>query len=399
MNPRPPLIVHVVYRFGVGGLENGLVNLVNRLPADSWRHAIVSLTEIDERFRTRVEREDVEFIAMHKGPGHAIPLYPELYRQFKKMAPSIVHSRNLAALEATVPAWVAGVPARVHGEHGRDAVDPDGTSGRRQFIRRVFKPFVSHYIALSPDLARYLTDRVGVPSQRIEQIFNGVDTARFHPQASRGPIAGCPFTDARLWLVGTVGRLEAVKDQGNLAAAFVEAVRRHPASRDRMRLVVVGEGELRTEVEAILAAAGMRDLAWLPGERHDIPEVLRGLDAFVLPSRAEGVSNTILEAMATGLPIVATNVGANAELIVDGVTGTIVEPSDSDALASAMLVYLADGERSSAHGSAGRTRVQQRFSLERMIERYHRLYTGLVDSEARLHVTEPAERASRPLRH
>jgi sugar transferase (PEP-CTERM/EpsH1 system associated) len=278
-------------------------------------------------------------------------------------------------------------------------VDPDGTNLRRQFIRRVFKPFVTRYVAVSPDLERYLTDRVGVPRERVEQIFNGVDTTRFHPSPSRVPIAGCPFTDTKLWLVGTVGRLEAVKDQGNLAAAFVQAAHRDPASRQRMRLVVVGEGKLRTDVEAILTAAGMRELAWLPGERHDVPELLRGLDAFVLPSRAEGVSNTILEAMATGLPIVATNVGANAELVVDGVTGTIVEPSDSDALATAMLAYFADRDRSRAHASAARARVEQRFCLERMIERYHRLYSALVDVKARRHASKPADRATRPLRH
>ena len=374
---RPPLIAHVVYRFAVGGLENGVVNLINRLPPYAWRHAVVSLTDIDASFASRVTRDGVEMIALHKAPGHAWPIYPALYRQLKALAPAVVHTRNLAALEATVPARAAGVRVRVHGEHGRDADDPDGTNRRRQWIRRAFSPLVTRYVALSPDLERYLVDRVGIAPGRVEQIYNGVDTTRFTPVAKRAPIPGCPFTDPDLWLVGTVGRLDPVKDQGNLVSAFVEAVR-HPRARERMRLIIVGDGELRRDVDAVLRAAQVRDLAWLAGERADIPAVLQGLDAFVLPSRAEGVSNTILEAMSSGMPVIATHVGANAELVVDKECGTIVPPSDSKAIAQAMLDYFDDPVRARDHAQAARNRVVQTFSLDRMVERYQRLYSDLL---------------------
>ena len=229
-DPRP-LIVHVVYRFDVGGLENGVVNLINRLPAESYRHAVVSLTDVTD-FRNRVERDDVRFEALHKGPGHAYGLYPRLYRLFREMAPAIVHTRNLAALEVTVPAWMAGVPVRVHGEHGRDMSDLDGTNRRYQRVRRLYRPFVSHYVALSKDLENYLQTTLGVDSRSIEQIYNGVDTVRFAPGSDkRIGIAGCPFESDECWLMGTVGRLHEVKDQVTLAEAFVRAVRRSPAMR------------------------------------------------------------------------------------------------------------------------------------------------------------------------
>jgi len=112
-DPRP-LIAHVVYRFDVGGLENGVVNLINRMSGHAYRHAVVSLTEITD-FRKRIQRDDVQFIALHKPPGHALPLYPRLLRLLRDLQPAIVHTRNLAALEVTVPAWLAGVRARVHG--------------------------------------------------------------------------------------------------------------------------------------------------------------------------------------------------------------------------------------------------------------------------------------------
>ena len=375
-----PHVVHVIYRLAVGGLENGLVNLLNRLPPQAWRHTVVSLTDIDATFAKRIERDDVELVSLGQGPGHAFDAYPRLWRLFRRTRPSIVHTRNLAALEVAPVAWAAGVPARVHGEHGRDVEDPDGRNRRRQQIRRLYRPFVTRYVAVSPDLESYLTDTIGVPARRVDQIYNGVDTERFAPASARVSIDGCPF-DERHWIVGAVGRLDAVKDHANLARGFAAAIARVPGLRDTLRLVVVGEGPERQRVESILADAGLRDHAWLPGERHDVPAVLRGLDAFVLPSLGEGVSNTILEAMAAGVPVIATNVGANANLVADGTTGTIVPHSDADALGAAIASYAGDPTLARTHGHAGRARVEQRFSLERMVDRYHRLYLSLVDGQ------------------
>ena len=379
MNALPPLIVHVVYRFAVGGLENGVVNLINRLPAQSWRHAVVSLTEVDAAFAARISSGAVRCIALHKAPGHAVRLYPKLFALLRELRPAIVHTRNLAALEATLPAWIAGVPARLHGEHGRDVGDLDGSSLRYQRVRRLFRPFVTRYVALSPDLASYLRERIGVPAARIDQVYNGVDTARFCPApGGRAAIDGCQFRSPDHWLVGTVGRMETVKDQTNLARAFATAVRADSDARARLRLVLVGDGKLKGEIEAILGSAGVRDLAWFAGERADVVPLLQGLDCFVLPSLAEGVSNTILEAMACGLPVVATRVGANAELVEQNVTGRTVPAADSDALAREIAAYFAAPELARQHGQAGRRRIERRFSLERMIDDYDRVYTGLL---------------------
>jgi len=373
-----PLVAHVVYRFDVGGLENGVVNLINRMPRDLYRHAVIALTDISD-FRRRIVRDDVEFVALAKPPGHAFPFYPKLHGLFRQLRPSIVHTRNLAALEVTVPAWAAGVRVRIHGEHGRDVTDLDGTNRRYQWVRRIYRPFVTHYVALSRDLKISLCGGVGIPATKISQIYNGVDTRRFRPTyGARPPIEGCPFRDTGLWLIGTVGRMQQVKDPLNLARAFVRALHLAPAKRDRLRLVMIGDGPLYGDVRALLAREGVADLAWLPGERDDIPEVLAGLDCFVLPSLAEGISNTILEAMACGLPVVATDVGGNAELIEAGRTGGLVPAGDPDALARQLLSYARDRESARAAGRAGRTRIERQFSLEAMVERYRALYDRLL---------------------
>jgi sugar transferase (PEP-CTERM/EpsH1 system associated) len=258
-------------------------------------------------------------------------------------------------------------------------LDLHGANRKYQWLRKVYRPFVTQYIALSRDLERYLVADVGVARERVTQIYNGVDALRFRPgEGGRQAIEGCPFRDPGLWLVGTVGRMEPVKDPLNLVRAFVRALELAPSKRERMRLVLIGDGALYSGARAMLAGAGLADLAWLPGERNDVPDVLRGLDCFVLPSLGEGISNTILEAMATGLPVIATNVGGTGELVEAGSTGELVPAGDPHALAQPMLAYARDPAAARAAGERGRARIEREFSLEAMLGRYRALYDRLI---------------------
>jgi sugar transferase (PEP-CTERM/EpsH1 system associated) len=381
-----PLVVHVVYRVAIGGLEHGLVNLLNRLPVDRFRHAVVSLTDVTD-FRRRVLRDDIEFFEMQKPPGHAARVFPRLFRLFRQLAPSIVHTRNLAALEAMIPAWLANVPLRIHGEHGRDVDDLVGDNRKYRLVRRLHRPFVNHYVALSEDLERYLIRAIGVPATAIERIVNGVDTETFKP-TGRAPVAGCPFTGSDLWMCGTVGRLQAVKNQTLLARAFVRALEVAPQLRATLRLIVVGDGPLRNEVNRVLAEGKASHLAWLSGARDDIADVLGALDVFVLPSRAEGISNTILEAMASGLPVIATDVGGNGELLA-GDTGILVPPDDVEALSQALLHYARNPALARAAGQAGRARAARVYSIDSMVVQYAALYDRLLQGRSACSQTRP----------
>jgi sugar transferase (PEP-CTERM/EpsH1 system associated) len=329
---------------------------------------------VSNEFASRIEREDVRYVELGKHPGHLVRDYPRLHRLFRQLAPAIVHTRNLAALEAVVPAWAAGVPVRIHGEHGWDANDPYGHRTRYRLVRRLYRPFVHRYVALSRHLAQYLEHDVGIARERISQMYNGVDTERFTAAEERTPIAGCLFGEPHEWLVGWVGRMDPVKDPLNLARAFVRARELSPAAAKRMRLVLVGDGAERAALEALLGSARVREHVWFAGERDDIADVMRGLDCFALPSRAEGVSNTILEAMASRLPIVATRVGGNAELVESGMTGLLVPPADSDALARAILTYFTERSTARRHAKAARQVAERRFSLSRMVTDYSVLY-------------------------
>lgn len=374
---QPPLIVHIIHRLDYGGLENGLVNLINRMPSERYRHAILCLTDYNPVFRRRIQRPGVAVFALHKRAGHDLGLYGRCWSRLWRLRPAIVHTRGLATLEMQWSALLAGVLARVHGEHGWDA-RAGSEPLRRQRLRRICNPLVKHYIALSDELAAYLEQVVGAPTPRVTRIGNGVDAERFHPGQDRS-LLPLGFAPPGTWVIGTVGRLEKVKDQLNLVRAFIRLTESAPDACQRLRLVLVGEGSLRTELESLLDSAGLRDVAWLPGARDDVPELLRALDLFVLPSQAEGISNTILEAMACGLPVVATAVGGNVELVVDGETGRLVAANNPEALAAAMREFVEHPERMRACGAAGRQRVEERFSMEAMVTAYLKVYDAVLE--------------------
>ena len=158
--------------------------------------------------------------------------------------------------------------------------------------------------------------------------------------------------------VGTVGRLAAVKDQGALVRALARLQRSHAEARSRMRLAIVGDGPLAAELRELARSEGVADSVWLPGARGDIAQIMAGLDAFALPSLAEGISNTLLEAMASARPCVATAVGGNVELIEGGTSGTLVPAADPQALDAALHGYFADPAAARHHGVAARAAVE-----------------------------------------
>lgn len=372
-----PLIVHVIFRLGVGGLENGLVNIINRLPEERYRHAIISLTDSTD-FRHRLTRQDVAIYEIHKQAGQDWRSFVEVYRLIKRLQPAVVHTRNLAAIEYQICAFIAGVPYRLHGEHGWDVFDPNGRNVKYQWLRRLLGLLIHRFIPLSRHLQDYLQSRVGIAPGKITRICNGVDTAIFQPRlAQRKLPLNCPFQLNDKLIIGTVGRMHGVKDQMTLVKAYIRACSELAVVADNTCLWLVGEGPLRQEAMAMLQDKGLAEQAWLPGKRDDIAEIMRAMDVFVLPSKAEGISNTILEAMATGLPVIATRVGGNAELVVDGETGYLVAAENDEDMAQAIAKLVVDEDQRQRFGAAAQRRVHQHFSIDNMVARYQQVYDGL----------------------
>jgi sugar transferase (PEP-CTERM/EpsH1 system associated) len=389
---RRPLIVHVVYSLRIGGLENGLVNLVNASPSGCYRHAIICLDSFDS-FRDRIRNPEVSVLALSKRPGQDFGAYFRLWRTLRKLRPDIVHTRTLGTFDTQLWAVLAGIPFRVHGEHGRISAGADSRSLKKQVLRRILRPWIDHYTVVSKDLKEFLIARLGIPTEAVSLVYNGVDGELFHPRCAGRPQIAPPgfFADDSI-VIGAVGRMCPVKDQLTLVRAFLDLRSRQSDLRDRVRLALVGDGPLLAHCRELLQAGGAAHLAWLPGERADIPDVLRVLDVFVLPSLSEGTSNTILEAMATGLPIVATRVGGNPELITSGQTGYLVPAGDPRAMSEAIAQYCHDESLRRLHGQTAQQLVKEMFSMQSMVRGYQHVYDALLAHRPlRTQVTSCAE--------
>jgi sugar transferase (PEP-CTERM/EpsH1 system associated) len=368
----PPVhVTHVIHHLVTGGLENGLINLINRMDPSLVRHSVLCMTDFNT-FRERIVNKDVAVVALNKKPiGRDVTAQKRAYDFFRMAQPQIVHTRNLTALDAVIPAFLARVPARIHGEHGRDMTDPDGTNKKFILLKKLHAPFIQQWSAVSQDLANSLIEKVGIPATRISHICNGVDLSRFERLAVRRDIPG--FSEPQQLVFGTVGRLQDVKEQWLLIEALALLPSLSP-NADAARLVIVGDGPMRARLEKEIVERNLVGKVLLAGAQNNVPDWLQSLDVFCLPSRAEGISNTILEAMASGLPAIATRVGGNPELVVDKTTGLLIPHSDARALAGAMAALLDDGAVRRTYAEAAHARAHKEFSIDTMVSRYTQLY-------------------------
>jgi len=370
---KAPLIVHIIYRLAIGGLENGLVNLINRMPKDRYRHVIICADNFTD-FKNRIQRNDVDVYALKKRPGNDLKAQYRLWKLLRELKPDIVHTRNLGTIEYTIPAFLAGVKYRVHGEHGRDMSDIDGANRKYIFLRKFYCLFITRFIALSKDLESYLVEAVGIDRRKVIQLYNGVDIARFKSKEydKNG-------SKREVLRIGTVGRLQAEKDQATLIQAFniCLEVMTNKSGLD-MRLSLIGDGPDRASLEDTVQKLGIQDSVDFLGARDDVPRQMSALDIFVLPSKGEGISNTILESMASGLPVIATAVGGNPELVVEGKSGYLVPSANPQLMAEAIGKYIDDPCLLQLHGKFGRERAEKTFSMKAMVDSYMKVYDDLI---------------------
>ena len=376
-----PLIVHLIHQMDVGGLENGLINLINHMPHGRYRHVIICLKNAPG-FHQRIKAQGVEIISLNKREGKDWGHYWRLYQTLKQLRPNLIHTRNLASMEGQLLAAAAGIKLRVHSEHGRDMADLDGQSRKYKLLRQLLRPLIGHFIAVSLDLKQWLVDSIGVRPERVTQINNGVDSLQFHPRLGPAAEIGPPgFMCDDAFVIGSVGRMVEVKDFASLVQAFLLLLTDERMAHRRLRLMIIGDGPCRSQCLSLLQEAGLADLAWMPGARDDIAQLMRSMDLFVLPSLAEGSSNTILEAMATGLPVVATAVGGNVDLVQVGWNGALVPPMAPRHLADAIADYCRIPGLAQRHGKRSRRKILAEHSLPAMTDAYLTVYDALLAVE------------------
>jgi sugar transferase (PEP-CTERM/EpsH1 system associated) len=321
----------------------------------------------------------------------------EIFRMCRRMRPALVHTRNQSGLDALLPARLAGVSRSIHGEHGWDVDNLSGRKWKPALLRRIHSPLVCRYVVVSQDLKEFLVNRIGIDPSRIVQIYNGVDTNRFSPATAK-PIGVLPpeLRSDGLVRIGTVGRLQAVKDQQTLLRAFAQLLSSDPAMRDRVRLLIVGDGPLLHPLRMLAESLGIAAFTWFSGAVENVPDLLATFDVFVLPSLNEGVSNTLLEAMACGIPIAATAVGGSKEIVQDEACGRLFRPGDVATLGRILSEYVEDVARRQTHGRAARQVAVERFSLSEMLRSYEATYDVLLRGNGPPGIADEKSRGATP---
>jgi sugar transferase (PEP-CTERM/EpsH1 system associated) len=356
-------VAHVTLGLDVGGQEKLLVEFARHADPSRFDLCFISLTGRG-RLAAEIERQGWPVLTLDAPPGIRPALILRLARLFRRLRLDVVHTHDDKPLLYGAPAArLAGVPRVVHTKH-YGAVAHIGR--RHRALARLATRFTDHFVCVSEDSAR-LTAAQGGASSAVRTICNGIDLARF---GYTGPRPGGPIV--------TVARLSPEKDVATLLRATALALSELP----NLRVEIAGAGPCLPDLQRLAGDLGLGANVRFLGERRDVPELLAQASLFVLPSYTEGISLTLLEAMARGLPVIAMRVGGNPEVVSDGATGVLVPPRDPVALAEAMLRLQRDADLSQRLGRAGRERVECLFDIRHMVASYECLYRGSAPTES-----------------
>lgn len=366
----PIRILHVMDSLGNGGLENGVVNLIRHMDARRYEHAICTIRGLGVN-ADRLPPGRVRLLQTGKRPGFDWQI-PELRRAIRETRPDVVHSRNWGAIEAVMAGRLAGRCALVHSEHGLESSAATREPWRRICFRRLAFELAHSVFCVSRQLRDFHARRTGFAARRISVIHNGVDSMRFSPDpAARARMRRELEIGEKEFCVGAVGNLLPVKDHLTL----LEAVNRLGGAARDWRVLVAGEGSESPKLAAAASAmpGGAQRITFL-GASSRVSELLNAFDVYVLPSLNEGISNSLLEAMATGLPVIATATGGNPEVVEDGRSGLLFPPGNAPGLGEGLMRLYSEPQLGAELGAAARRRVREEFSIESMVANYEKLY-------------------------
>ena len=366
-------ILFLLTSLAYGGAETQVVRLAIRLKLRGWEVAVASLMP-PKAYVEDLEAAGIPVFSLNirrKLPDPRPVL--RLARIIRKWQPDVVHSHMVHAnLLARIVRFLAPIPVLICSAR---SIDEGGRF--REVLYRLTDPLCDLTTQVSQaGLERYV--RMGaVPRHKIRYIPNGVDTERFKPNLEdRLKFRKELGVDGFVWLA--VGRFDPPKDYPSMLQAFARVVHKH----SNTILLIAGDGPLRKTMENLARELGIEKRTKFLGIRRDIPQLMNAADAYVMSSSWEGMPNVLLEASATGLPIVATDVGGNREIVLDGVTGFLVPPRNPEALARTMLriMDLSDEERKEM-GKRARKHIEVKFNLDRVVDLWEILYYELLEKK------------------
>lgn len=366
-------VMHVIPTFGTGGAERLVVDLLEASDREQYELAVVSLyPEIGTMLEKEIRMKSHRVIFLDKHLGIDLGLIPKLYRLFRRFKPDVLHTHLYVLRYTLLPALISRIPVLVHTVHTTAENEVVGVARLVHYGAYLLGAVVP--VSISSVIAQSVR---AVYGSGIETpvIYNGVSTPRFsfavHQENETSTGKGV--------LILHIGRFSPEKNHKLLADAFAQAVEEVP----NMRLRFVGAGKLRSDVQKAVSDLGLKDKVFFLGIRADVAELLAECDFLILSSDYEGVPLTVIEAMVAAKPVVATAVGGVPELVEDGVTGLLVPPRDSKALARAIIRLANDQGLRQIMGQEGRKRALVRFDISNTARSYEALYSRLLNRRTR----------------
>jgi glycosyltransferase involved in cell wall biosynthesis len=363
--------MHVSSSLQHGGIEKLIYNFADRLDSKKY-HVSACALDVDGVYGDEIRRVGGQVSVLRKKPGIDPKLWPKLYRLFKKEKVDLVHTHNFSPLfYAAIPARLAGVKALVHTEHARTDF-PD--LKKRMVAERWLSYFANRFTAVSPQVKRDLIEHEKISPEKIQMIWNGIETVL--PCVGRPPehVRRDLNIAATVPIVGVCCRLKPQKGIHYLLEAAPAILQVHPETI----FLIVGDGDLRPSLQGLAGTLGVEKNVVFAGFRSDVYDFLATFDVYVLPSLYEGTPLGLLEAMLFSRSVVATDVGSNAEIVQNDVSGKLVEPKRPDQLSNAISSLLSNRKAREDMGRIAKDKVLGLFSLDRMIREYELLYESVL---------------------
>lgn len=365
--PKAPLkVMHVIEDLEKGGAERVLINLVSGLPVQLFQPMVCCLTK-KGRMAAELEERGMRVVALHKKPGVDVGLLWRLQKLLRTQQTDILHTHVFTAnLWGRLAGILAQVPVLITHEHSTFTI-ADQT---RQRIEQQLARKTTQIISVSEQLRRRLVETSGLPDDKVITIHNGLRLPITVNEATRMELQREFELDRFNPLIGSIGRQEVRKNYPLLLEAMPNILEHYPQAG----LLLIGEGPETPQLKRLVQTKGLAGNVVFAGHRQEVYEFLSFMSVFCLPSQTEGISMAILEAMAAKVPVVATRVGGNPEIIADNRYGVLVPANDRHALTTALLETLNDREAACTRAQAGQKFVLENFSEQQMIQRITTLY-------------------------
>jgi len=370
-------ILHLLHKLSCGGMENGVVNLINRMEYERFSNVICSLTTSDE-YQNRIISKRKKIYNLNKKEGNDFSIPFKIAEIIRKEDIDIVHSRGWGTyFEGIVAAKLLCRKIKfIFSFHGKTIQELQHVPERRLRAQKMMSAFTDSILTLSDQMAQDYASMVNMAREKIGFIYNGVDTNVFTPDKSGQDKLKREFNIGEEdFVIGFVGRVDPVKDVKTLIdAAYLVA----PTIKN-MKIVIVGEGSEKRVLEDYAVNRGIGNCVIFTGQRDDIPAFLNIMEIYIQPSLYEGMSNTIVEAMACRCAVIATNAGGNPELIEHEKDGILFTPGDAHDLSGYIQQLYNDPLKRNSLAGRACEKAKGQFSLESMVKNYENLYMSLMN--------------------